>query len=201
MAVVTLDGAVESQTAAVLEPYAGRGAADGLMKLSPQDLTKTVSTLDSHGWQVAVTANGDRAVRAALDAYEAAAAPRSRVAERRRHRIEGVELVDPDDVPRFEGLGVIASLQPAHARPDRLQVWSRNVGPERAALGWASHSLAGGRRASRVWIGLAQPSARSGGRVERGREPLDRPSHARGRDRSKRSDRQTRSSTQAKRSR
>ena len=143
MAVVTLDGAVESQTAAVLEPYSGRGAADGLMKLSPQDLTKTVSTLDSHGWQVAVTANGDRAVRAALDAYEAAAAPRSRVAERRRHRIEGVELVDPDDVPRFEGLGVIASLQPAHARPDRLQVWSRNVGPERAALGWASHSLAG----------------------------------------------------------
>ena len=143
MGVVTLDGAVESQTAAVLEPYSGRGAADGLMKLSPQDLTKTVSTLDSHGWQVAVTANGDRAVRAALDAYEAAAAPRSRVAERRRHRIEGVELVDPDDVPRFEGLGVIASLQPAHARPDRLEVWARNVGPERAALGWASHSLAG----------------------------------------------------------
>ena len=114
------------------------------MKLSPQDLTKTVSTLDSHG--LAGGGDGERlsAVRAALDAYEAAAAPRSRVAERRRHRIEGVELVDPDDLPRFEGLGVIASLQPAHARPDRLQVWSRNVGPERASLGWASHSLAGG---------------------------------------------------------
>ena len=143
MAVVTLDGAVESQTAAVLEPYSGRGAADGLMKLSPQDLTKTVSTLDSHGWQVAVTANGDRAVRAALDAYRppphrARASPNAR-----RHRIEGVELVDPDDVPRFEGLGVIASLQPAHARPDRLQVWSRNVGPD-------ARRSAGPRTASRV---------------------------------------------------
>ena len=61
-----------------------------------------------------------------------------------------------DDVPRFEGLGVIASLQPAHARPDRLQIWSRNVGAERSALGWASHSLAGA--GARLAFGSDRPN-------------------------------------------
>jgi predicted amidohydrolase YtcJ len=141
LAVVPLDGSVESQTAALTEPYASRNTGGGMLKLSDANLTRIVSTLDSHGWQIAVAANGDRAVRAALDAYEAAAAPRSRVAEGRRHRIEGVELVDPDDVKRFKTLGVIASLQPLHARPDRLQVWSKNLGGERTALGFPSHSI------------------------------------------------------------
>jgi len=140
----------------VLEAYASRNSGDGMLKLSDADLTRIVSTLDSHGWQIAVAANGDRAVRAALDAYEAAAAPRSRVAEGRRHRIEGVELVDPDDVARFKTLGVIASLQPLHARSDRLQVWSRNVGGERAALGFASHSI--GKVGVRLAFGSDWPS-------------------------------------------
>src|SRR6185437_6113923 len=133
-----------------------RNSGDGMLKLSDADLTRVVSTLDSHGWQIAVAANGDRAVRAALDAYEAAAAPRSRVAEGRRHRIEGVELVDPDDVSRFKTLGVIASLQPLHARPDRLQVWSRNVGGERTALGFASHTI--GRAGVRLAFGSDWPN-------------------------------------------
>jgi hypothetical protein len=156
LAVVPLDGAVESQTAALSEAYSSRNTGEGMLKLSDADLTRIVSTLDSHGWQIAVAANGDRAVRAALDAYETAAAPRSRVAEGRRHRIEGVELVDPDDVKRFKTLGVIASLQPLHARPDRLQVWSKNVGGERTALGFASHSI--GRAGVRLAFGSDWPN-------------------------------------------
>jgi hypothetical protein len=58
-----------------------------------------------------------------------------------RHRIEGVTLIDPEDIPRFGALGVIASMQPLHAVADGLLTWSSNVGPDRAPFGWAMRSL------------------------------------------------------------
>ncbi|HEY7058574.1 MAG TPA: amidohydrolase [Vicinamibacterales bacterium] len=144
LAVVPLDGAVESQTAEMLAPYSARGAGSGLLRLSPGDLDKIVSLLDGRGWQIAVDAAGDHAVRLALDAFDAAAAAAPAGAPRRRHRVEGVEVVDAEDLPRFGALGIVASLQPLHASAERLQVWARNIGPERASLGWASHSLVEG---------------------------------------------------------
>jgi hypothetical protein len=83
----------------------------------------------------------------ALDAYAAAAArngPRDR-----RHRVEHVEAVSAADAPRFAALGVVAAMQPLHANPDQnnADVWSRNVGPERASRGfaWRLVEEAGGR--------------------------------------------------------
>ena len=66
-----LDGSVESQTAALLEPYAPKGSADGDLRLPAAELAKLVAMLDARGWQIAVDASGDRAVRLALDAYGA----------------------------------------------------------------------------------------------------------------------------------
>ena len=66
-------------------------------------------------------------------------------------RIEHIETIDPEDVPRFGKLGVIASMQPVHATPSPTpgDVWSVNIGEERAAHGWmwASIAKAGGRLA------------------------------------------------------
>ena len=50
-------------------------------------------------------------------------------------------MIDPEDVPRFGALGIVASLQPLHATLGGLVNWSENVGPERVAFGWAARSL------------------------------------------------------------
>ncbi len=118
---------------------------------------------DRRGWQVELHAIGDRGIRLALDAYEAAAAangpwagdPHDRgVApgtHARRHRVEHVETIDPSDVPRFGRLGVVASMQPRHGVPssNQLVAWAGNIGPERASRAWAWGSIrdAGGRLA------------------------------------------------------
>jgi predicted amidohydrolase YtcJ len=140
LATIALDGSVESQSAAMLAPYAPKGASDGAMQMTPADLARLVATLDAHGWQIAVDAGGDRAVRAALDAY-AAVAKRADGGRPPRHRIEGLSIIDPDDIPRFGTLGIVASMQPLHATLGGLQTWSGNLGPERVPLGWAARSL------------------------------------------------------------
>jgi predicted amidohydrolase YtcJ len=136
---IVLDGSVESQSAAMLAPYTTKEAAEGRLLTPPSELSRLVSELDARGWQVAIEAAGDRAVRAALDALGAAGkAPNGGKA--RRHRIEGLTVVDPEDVPRFASLGVVASLQPLRSA-DTLINWSKLLGPERSALGWPSRSL------------------------------------------------------------
>lgn len=140
LASIALDGSVESQTAAMLTPYAPKGAADGDLKLAPGELSKLVAMLDARGWQIAVDASGDRAVRLALDAF-GAVAKNARGVKAPRHRIEAVTTVDPEDLPRFGALGVIATMLPLHATGGGLVNWSKNMGPERAPLGWPARSL------------------------------------------------------------
>jgi predicted amidohydrolase YtcJ len=140
LATIALDGSIESQTAAMLAPYSTRSSEAGALNMTATDLEKMVSSLDAQGWQVAIDAAGDRAVRVALDAY-AAIAKTAQGAKAPRHRIENVVSVDSEDIPRFGALGVIASMQPLHAAGDALIAWSRNVGPERGPLGWPARSL------------------------------------------------------------
>jgi predicted amidohydrolase YtcJ len=145
------DGVIESHTAAMLEPYANKASTKGDPRFTPQQLNKTVAMLDKRGWQVMTHAIGDAAVRMTLDAYEDAAKANPAPERGRRHRIEHIETIDPADVPRFGKLGVIASMQPVHATPSPTpgDVWSVNIGDERAARGWMWNSIAkaGGRLA------------------------------------------------------
>ena len=145
------DGVIESHTAAMLEPYANKPAIKGDARFTPQQLTAVVSMLDKRGWQVMTHAIGDAAVRMTLDAYEAAAKANPAPERGRRNRIEHIETIDPADIPRFGKLGVIASMQPVHATPSPTpgDVWSVNLGDERAARGWMWNSIAraGGRLA------------------------------------------------------
>jgi predicted amidohydrolase YtcJ len=144
-----LDGVVESHTAAMLTPYSDDPSQIGKPFWDDDKYKQAVAELDKRGIQVFTHAIGDRAVRLALDAYENAAAVNH--TQDRRHRIEHIETITAQDIPRFGKLGVIASYQPLHAEPneDTLEVWARNAGPERAGRAWTWQSVAksGGRLA------------------------------------------------------
>jgi predicted amidohydrolase YtcJ len=129
------DGVIESHTAALLEPYEGT-AGRGEPLWAPDELAGAVRAADARGWQVQVHAIGDAAIRQALDAFVAATPDR-------RHRIEHIEAPSPLDIPRFAELGVIASMQPQHAEPNRnlFEIWLPHIGPERAAIGWPWRSI------------------------------------------------------------
>ena len=136
------DGVVESNTAAMLEPYVNKPATSGEPRFDQATLDRLVKDLDARGWQVLIHAIGDRAIRMALDAFERTAAAGPAPARGRRHRIEHIETIDPADVPRFGSLGVIASMQPTHSLPDLGGVWSQNLGPDRAGRAWLYGSIA-----------------------------------------------------------
>jgi predicted amidohydrolase YtcJ len=138
---LVLDGAIDTAGAALLEPYATRWRR-GALRYTPDEFAAIVSRLDSGAWQLVVEAQGDRAVRLALDTFEALAdapaPPRGR-----RHRIERIELVDPADRPRIGRLGVVASLQPGLGaqEPPRKALWLALLGRERAARSGMVRSL------------------------------------------------------------
>ncbi|GIF04077.1 amidohydrolase [Actinoplanes siamensis] len=108
-----LDGVAENFTAAMTQPYRDScGCATtnaGLSFIDPVALREHVTTLDSHGFQTHFHALGDRAVREALDAIEAARAANG-FRDTRPH-LAHLQVVHPSDVPRFRALGVTANLQ------------------------------------------------------------------------------------------
>lgn len=140
------DGVIESKTAAMSEPYAGMSADEpgalGAPLWEPGELAQAIRAADRRGWQVEVHAIGDAAIRDALDAYAG-------LGPARRHRVEHIEAPAAEDIPRFGGLGVIASMQPQHAAPSLIEVWRRHLGPARAAHGWPWKEIleSGGRLA------------------------------------------------------
>lgn len=143
---ISLDGVIESHTAAMLAPYSNRADA-GTPTIAPDALNRSVRLADARGWQLMTHAIGDRAIRMALDAYAHAERSNPPAARGRRHRIEHLETVDPADIGRFGALGVIASMQPFHGSPSpaQIDVWTRNIGDERAARGWPYRSIARAR--------------------------------------------------------
>lgn len=113
---IFVDGVMEGETAALLEPYVDRPGYTGQLNLSPEELAARVVELDRRGIQVHMHAVGDRAVRVALDAI--AAAQKANGARDNRHHIAHLQLVDAADRPRFGALGAIANFQGLWAYPD-----------------------------------------------------------------------------------
>ncbi|MFF7456575.1 amidohydrolase [Kitasatospora sp. NPDC008115] len=131
------DGIAENFTAAMTSPYLdGCGCAtanSGLSFVDPLALRGHVTELDALGFQVHFHALGDRAVREALDAVEAARAANG--FRDTRHHLAHLQVVHPDDVPRFARLGAIANIQPLWAahEPQMDELTIPFLGPERAA--------------------------------------------------------------------
>jgi hypothetical protein len=139
---IMADGVIEAHTAAMLTPYSNKPTA-GPADYTPEELQRIVTMMDARGWQVMTHAIGDRAVRMTLDAYEKAAQANPAPPRGRRHRVEHAETIDPADIPRFARLNALVSYMPFHANPSpaQLDVWSANIGPERAARGWICRTL------------------------------------------------------------
>ncbi|MBP5871730.1 amidohydrolase [Streptomyces scabiei] len=131
------DGIAENHTAAMLDPYLkGCGCASGGSGISfvePGELRKYVTELDALGFQTHFHALGDRAVREALDAVEAARTANGR--RDTRHHLAHLQVVHPDDVPRFRALGATANLQMLWAahEPQMDELTLPFLGPERGA--------------------------------------------------------------------
>jgi predicted amidohydrolase YtcJ len=132
------DGALGSRGAALLTPYSDDPANDGSI-VTPRDRIEAASEEALRcGFQMCVHAIGDRANRIVLDAYENAL--RSSYDGDPRFRIEHAQLVAADDVPRFARLGVIASMQAAHALRDLT--WApRRLGARRLSDAYAWRAL------------------------------------------------------------
>ncbi len=130
-----VDGALGSRGAALLEPYDDEPESRGLLRTTPDAFADDVRAAIRCGFQVSTHAIGDRGTRLVLDTYEHALKEPSPGAG--RHRIEHAQIVDPNDIPRFRELGVIASMQPIHATSDMYWAADR-VGVERleGAYAW-----------------------------------------------------------------
>jgi predicted amidohydrolase YtcJ len=131
------DGALGARTAHMLEPFQGEPDNVGIAVTDAERMREIIGQASRAGLAVFVHAIGDRANREVLDAIEA-----SRQAGEGlhlRHRIEHVQILHPDDLPRLARLGVIASMQPIHATQDMLladALWGR-----RSAGAYAFRSL------------------------------------------------------------
>jgi predicted amidohydrolase YtcJ len=137
-----IDGVIESHTAAMLEPYSDDPSLKGKLFWDPDKYKSAIAELDKRNLQLFTHAIGDYGIRTALDGYENA--ERLNHTSGRRPRIEHIESVSTADIPRFGKLGVIGSMQPLHSYPnnDTLDVWARNIGPERASRAWVWKSIA-----------------------------------------------------------
>jgi len=127
-----LDGALEAQTAALLEPYVG-GDDRGPTLMPPDVFAAAILALDRAGIQTHIHSIGDRATRIALDAFEAARAANG--PDGPAHQIAHLQLVHPADIPRFKPLRVSANIQGLWAYRDEetQELVEPAIGPERAA--------------------------------------------------------------------
>ena len=124
-----IDGVITARTAYLLEPYADQPDTRGEASFPPETIKKWVAEADKEGFSIRFHAIGDGAIRLALDAYEEA--QRANGKRDSRHSVEHIEVIHPDDIPRFKELGVTASMQPDHFAMSERGVYTDRIGPER----------------------------------------------------------------------
>ena len=129
----SIDGALGSRGAWLLEPYSDSPGSTGLNTTTPESISNTAAWAIANDFQLCVHAIGDRANRETLDIFQ-------RVFEANpdktdlRWRDEHTQHLHPDDIPRFAELGVIASMQGVHCTSDAPYVVAR-LGEQRAEEG------------------------------------------------------------------
>ena len=126
-----MDGSLGSRTAAMKAPFADDPGNSGLPQYTQDELNRMTSERAKAGFQIGFHAIGDKASAMALDAFS-----QPGVSTSARNRIEHAQIVDPNDIPRFKKLGVIASMQPNHLLTDMNWAVDR-LGPQRAAYSYA----------------------------------------------------------------
>jgi predicted amidohydrolase YtcJ len=155
-----IDGALGTHGAWLLEPYEDLPETDGLVLETVEDIERTAEIAVEHGFQLNTHAIGDRGVRETLNLYERAWETMGVEGKDLRWRIEHAQHIDPLDVPRFGGLGVIAAVQAIHGSSDGPWIPSR-LGDERA------------KSTSQPWRDLFNTGAIVGNGTDVPVEPID----------------------------
>ncbi len=113
------DGGMSSRTAAIHGTYPVPPHGSGILFFTRDELTAMVREFDARGFQVAVHAQGDRAIETVLDAYDAVLASHPSAAgtggagrNPRRHRIEHAGAMYPPLTTRAAELGIVIVSQP-----------------------------------------------------------------------------------------
>lgn len=136
-----LDGVIESHTAGMLERYSDvdehSPSPKGNLSMTLERYNELVTLFDNNGFQIYTHAIGDLAVRESLNAYEHAGKINN--TNDTRHRVEHIEIISSDDIPRFASLGILPSMEPIHAEPNSIAVWANAVGEQRLpnSFAWA----------------------------------------------------------------
>ena len=142
---LSIDGALGSRGAWLLEPYADLPSSTGLNLIPLDEARETAELAIQHGYQLAIHAIGDRANREVLDLYEQTFSAHPDKTDL-RWRVEHAQHLHPDDIGRFAALGVIASVQGIHCTSDASWVPDR-LGSQRS------------REGAYVWRALADAGA------------------------------------------
>jgi predicted amidohydrolase YtcJ len=133
------DGAMGSRTAQMIEPFEGEPDNYGLVITSKEEMLELARQAEQAGFSLSIHAIGDLAVRHTVDALSQYPPNVLTYPTRLPHRIEHVQLIHPDDLPRLKQPGLVASVQPVHICTDWSTadtVWSR-----RARYAYAFRSL------------------------------------------------------------
>jgi predicted amidohydrolase YtcJ len=141
---IFVDGSAGARKAAYLQPYqpdeAHGDAYYGEFMVPPESLAEYLILLDGKGLQVKMHCGGDAAVRAALDAIQAAREANGDSGL--RHEVAHANLVHPADIPRFKELNAVADLSPMYWYPSRIiEVLTKTLGKDRVQRVWPIRSL------------------------------------------------------------
>jgi hypothetical protein len=105
-----IDGSLGSSTALLAEPYKNNPSTSGLLLMTQEELNEIVALYDKENFQIAIHAIGDKGCNVVLNAFEESIKRNGK--RDARHRIEHATVIIPEDIPRFNSLGVIGSVQP-----------------------------------------------------------------------------------------
>jgi predicted amidohydrolase YtcJ len=128
-----VDGALGAFGAWLLRPYQDKPDFEGQNTTSVEEVKKIAQMAREHQLQLCVHAIGDRANRVCLDLMEGEL-KKDPEGKTLRWRIEHAQHLDPEDIPRFKKLGVIAAMQAVHCTSDAPFVVKR-LGEERSRKG------------------------------------------------------------------
>ncbi len=136
-----LDGVLENRTGVMIEPYSDALGGNAELMFGHNQIKELFTAFDAARFQIHVHVIGDGAVRAALDALEAARAANGPWPS--LHQLAHVQCIDPADIPRFRELGVVANIQTLWARyePSVTDVALPMVGEARGKWMYAFRSL------------------------------------------------------------
>ena len=149
---IYMDGVIESGTGALLEPYEDESLGNGPFFYSQDTVNDYFTRFDAMGLQIHVHAIGDAGIRRALDGFEAMRAANG--VSGNRHHMTHLQLIHPDDIPRFAEFDIGATFQTLWAYPDpaAIELDIPMIGEERT---WQMYPLASIQRAGGRIVGAS----------------------------------------------